>query len=127
MDPYYPAGTLALRPVSGFPLADGETYCALLTQGVRDPTGRYLRSWPAFAAALDSESWLAPLKAWLPNSQLRSQDLAVATCFTVGQSAAPLARIRDALQARPAPDAAELHHADTAAQLADKILAEKVI
>ena len=34
--------TLAMRPISGFPLAEGETYCAILTRGVRDAEGRYL-------------------------------------------------------------------------------------
>src|SRR5690606_38554438 len=33
-DQYYLPNTLAFRPVYGFPMAEGDTYCAIVTRGV---------------------------------------------------------------------------------------------
>lgn len=81
-DPFYLGPTLAVRPVFGFPLADGGTYCAFVARAVRGADGLYLAQAPAFATALESEASLAPLRTWLPTSPFTAQDLAAATCFT---------------------------------------------
>lgn len=92
-DPFYSPLTLAMRPVYGFPLAEGDTYCAVVTRAVEDAAGHYLQQAPELAAALGSEPSLAPLAAWLPDSQLSRADLAVATCFTAQDATGELARV----------------------------------
>src|SRR5262245_56715422 len=81
-DPFYDDRTLALRPVYGFPLVEGDTYCAIITRAVKDASGNYLQQAPAFAANLGSEPSLAPLLGWLDDSPLARHDIAVASCFT---------------------------------------------
>ncbi|MCB9729091.1 MAG: hypothetical protein H6744_06810 [Deltaproteobacteria bacterium] len=102
-DPYYRANTLAMRPVFGFPLREATTYCALVTRGVVDRAGKHLGAAPAFAAALDTEPSLAPLRAWLPQSRLLPEDLAVATCFTTQNATVELRRVARFITERPSP------------------------
>ncbi len=99
-DAYYLGPTLALRPVYGFPLADGATYCAIVTRGLTDADGRYLEPAPAFVEALANEASLAPLRAWLPGSRLVAEDLAGATCFTTQDATGELRRIQALLSRR---------------------------
>lgn len=80
-DIYYLGPTLAVRPVYGFPLADRGTYCVLLTRAATDAEGRYVQPSSAFAAALETEAYLEPLRNWLPESGLAASDIAAATCF----------------------------------------------
>lgn len=100
-DPYYLPLTLALRPVYGRPMTEGETYCALITRGVRDLDGHYLSAAPAFVDALDVEPSLEPLMAWMDVSPLRVSDLAVATCFTTQRATDELRRVAEAVEASP--------------------------
>ncbi len=100
-DPYYLGPTLAIRPVFGFPLADGGTYCVIVTRLVTDPEGRYLQQPAAFAEALGNESSLAPLRSWLPGSELAAEDIAVATCFTAQDATRELREVADFLATRP--------------------------
>jgi hypothetical protein len=81
-DAYYPGPTLAMHPVYGFPLADAETYCAVLLRGVKGRDGRHLAWSDAFAAALADDASLAPLVAMWPELAFGPSDLAAATCFT---------------------------------------------
>lgn len=92
-DPFYSPNTLALRPVYGFPLVEGDTYCAIVTRAVKDAAGHYLQQAPALAAGLASEPSLAPLVAWLPSSPLARADIAVATCFTTQDATGELERV----------------------------------
>ena len=103
-DVYYRARTLAMHPVYGFPLAEHETYCAVVTRAVQDADGNYLQAAPAFLAALDADPALAPLRAWLPTSPLRKDDLAVATCFTTAAPTDELRRISAWITAHDAPE-----------------------
>jgi predicted esterase len=102
-DPYYRPRTLAMRPVFGFPLREGTTYCALVTRGVVDAAGKHLGAAPAFAAALDADPSLAPLRDWLPKSLLLPEDLAVATCFTTQHATVELRRIAAYITERASP------------------------
>lgn len=103
-DLYYRPHTLAMRPVYGFPLAEHETYCAVVTRAVKDADGHYLQQAPAFADALASDPSLAPLRDWLPTSPLRVEDLAVATCFTTAAPTDELRRISAWITAHDAPE-----------------------
>jgi hypothetical protein len=102
-DPYLEANTLAIRPVFGFPLAEGETYCTLVTRGIQDAQGRYLQPAPAFTEALSSEPSLQPLRDWLATSSLLEGDIAVATCFTTDTPTAELRKLRAQIYDSPAP------------------------
>ena len=102
-DPYLEANTLAIRPVFGFPMAEGETYCTFVTRGIKDAEGRYLQPSPAFTEALESEASLAPLREWLLTSVLLPTDIAVATCFTTDTPTAELRKMREQIHASPAP------------------------
>ncbi|NOY28169.1 MAG: hypothetical protein GXP62_20075 [Oligoflexia bacterium] len=86
---YLPAHALAVAPVFGFPLRPATTYALLVTTGLAQQA-------PAFAAMLADDgtaSALDPLRAWLPDSGLSTDQLAVATVFTTTD---PLATLRDA-------------------------------
>jgi len=104
-DPYYRPNTLAMRPVFGFPLTEGETYCAVVTRAVRGADGRVLGQPAAFAEALapGGDPTLDPLRAWLPTSPLEPVDVAVATCFTTSQPTGELRRVRAFLESEPVP------------------------
>lgn len=108
-DPFYLGPTLALRPVFGFPLADATTYCAIVTRAVKGQDGLYLAKNPAFAAALEVEPSLAPLRAWLPESGLAAEDIASATCFTTQDATREMRLIERFIASQPtrAPDTLE--------------------
>lgn len=103
-DPFYSPRTLALRPVNGFPLNEGDTYCALVTRAAKDADGRYLQQADGFAAALHTEPSLAPLVVWLEDSPLADKDLAIATCFTAQHATDELARVADYIDASESPE-----------------------
>lgn len=103
LDLYYLPGTLAMRPQYGFPLEEGSTYCVMVTRLVRDEDGHHLAQNPRFAEALDSDPTLAPLRAWLPSSGLRREDLAVATCFTTQTATVALRRAVDVVATLEVP------------------------
>ena len=103
-DIYYESNTLALLPVYGFPLAEGETYCAVVTRAVKDAEGRYLQPSEAFAEALRTEASLAPLLSWLQSdAMIRPEDIAVATCFTTQRATAELRAVVALLDTSEAP------------------------
>ncbi len=104
LDPFYGPNTLALRPVSGFPLTEGETWCAVLTRGARDVTGAVLQQPDAFGTALFEAPDLAPLLAWLDDSPLHSVDIASATCFTTHRPTEELAAVVAYLDQAPLPE-----------------------
>ena len=102
-DPYYHPNTLAMRPISGFPLSGGDTWCAVLTRGVTGPNGGYLAPAPGFPEAVHIEPTLAPFSAWMTDSDLRTEDVAVATCFTVHDPTAELRKVRAFLDTQDVP------------------------
>ncbi|MEZ4264815.1 MAG: alpha/beta fold hydrolase [Myxococcota bacterium] len=112
-DPYYRPNTLAMRPVFGFPLREGATYCAVVTRGVVDASGKHLGVSAAFTQALATDASLAPLRAWLPNSQLITEDLAVATCFTTQHATVELRRLARFITERASPTVTEIHYDKT--------------
>ena len=95
--------TLAVRPVSGFPLAANTTYCAFLTRGLLGADGKALAVASGFAAALDTEPSLAPLRTWLDESPLTAEDLVVATCFTTDDPVREMRRVAAFLDDQSAP------------------------
>ncbi|MDP6943192.1 MAG: hypothetical protein QF464_03500, partial [Myxococcota bacterium] len=105
-DPYYRPQTFAMRPAFGFPLAEGETYCALMTRGVADSQGRYLAPTEAFLEAWNHEPTLQPLVDWLTTSPLHRADVAVASCFTTQHATDELRRVRQFLDAMTPPEVA---------------------
>jgi hypothetical protein len=107
-DPYYAPHTLALRPVFGRPMAQGETYCAVMTRAVKDAGARYLQAAPDLAGALDQAPELAPLAKWLGSSPLAKADLAVATCFTTQRATRELGLVRGFLAAGDPPVVASM-------------------
>ncbi|MGM0574691.1 MAG: alpha/beta hydrolase family protein [Myxococcota bacterium] len=100
-DAYLEPNTLSMRPVFGFPLSEGETWCAVLTRGVVDAEGRPLSPAPGFPEALDTEPTLAPLADWLPDGGLVAEDVAAATCFTTDTPTLELRQVRDYLDTQP--------------------------
>lgn len=94
-DPVYSPHTLAMRAVFGFPLLEGDTYCAVVTRAVQDTAGNYLQQAPGFIDALVSEPWLAPLRGWLPDSQLALDDIAVASCFTAQDATGEMIQVAE--------------------------------
>jgi hypothetical protein len=110
IDLYYQPNTLSMRPVSGFPLAEGDTYCAIVTRAVLDTEGRYTQVAPEFDATLETDDALAPLLAWLPGSMLTREDLAVATCFTTDEPTRGLREIRDYLETRELPQITQMNY-----------------
>lgn len=111
VDPYYAGpNVLAMRPVFGFPLAEGDVYCALVTRAVRDASGGYLKRPAAFTEALADDASLQPLNTWLADSQLVADDVAVATCFTTDRPTQQLLHIREHLDTLPLPEVTALSY-----------------
>lgn len=109
-DLYYLPRTLAMRPVFGMGLAEGETYCAVITRGVRDVDGGYLQTAPEFADELLTDPSLAPLVAWLTDtSPLHQADVAVASCFTTQHASQELRTVADFIASLDAPDVVWVH------------------
>jgi hypothetical protein len=109
-DLYYRAKTLVLRPVLGFPLAPGETYCALVTRGIKDADGHYLGQSSALMDALSSVSYLAPFNAWLAGSALIQDDIAGVTCFTTSQPTKLLRSVLDHLAELPSSELTDIEY-----------------
>jgi len=107
-DGYYLGPTLAVRPVFGFPLVDGGTYCVIVTRLVTDTEGRYLAQPAAFAGALANEDSLAPLRTWLPQSGLIAEDIAIATCFQAQDATRELRVVAEKLDSDPVTGLTEL-------------------
>ncbi len=107
-DPFYLGPTLVMRPVFGHPLAEGETYCAVITRGVKDAGGRHLSQAPGFVEALGTEPTLQPLTAWLRDSDLHTEDVSVASCFTTHVATAGLRAVREYLDEVPSPEVTEI-------------------
>lgn len=105
-DDYYMSGTLAMRPSFGFPLAEGDQYCAIITRGVTDPDGGTLAPTDEFLAAWEDEPTLSQLVTWLNDSPLHRQDIAFATCFTTQHATGELRRVRQYLDATESPEVA---------------------
>jgi len=104
-DPILSPRTLAIRAVNGFPLVEGDTYCALVTRALRDADGNHLQQPAAFAAALAGEDpTLAALRAWLAESPLAERDLAVATCFTTQHATRELDWVADWVDGMDSPE-----------------------
>ena len=109
-DLYYEPKTLAMKPLFGRPLAEGERYCAVITRALKDSKGRYLQQAPGFAAALASNHpSLEALEAWLPDSPLRREDIAVAACFTTQRASAEMRQIEDFLKGADLASVKEVH------------------
>ncbi|MFT7578746.1 MAG: putative esterase [Myxococcota bacterium] len=102
-DPFYRPLTLAMRPVYGFPLREGDTYCAVVTRAVQDADGNYLQAAPGFLEALTTAPDLAPLGAWMTDSPLRESDLAAATCFRAHHATGELQAISDYIDVADPP------------------------
>ncbi len=81
-DKYYEPNTLGVRPVYGFPLREGTTYCAVVTRAVTDADGTYLAAAAGYPDALLDAPWMEPFIDWMADSPLRFDDIATATCFT---------------------------------------------
>lgn len=111
-DPYWGKQTLALRPVTGFPLAEGATYCALVTRAVRDTEGRHLSVPSEFEIALSEDSSLVPLKSWLSDGQtgLAERDISVATCFTGQNATSELRRVHAFVQQQSLPIVTDIEY-----------------
>ncbi len=107
-DPYWPDGTLAMRPVFGFPLREGETYCAVLTRAVTGEGGEHLQVPDAFTADLGVEPSLDPLLLWLEDGAplINLGDIATATCFTTQTATGELRAVADWLDTQTPPEVA---------------------
>ncbi|MCB9731647.1 MAG: hypothetical protein H6745_03315 [Deltaproteobacteria bacterium] len=107
-DPYYQPNTLATHQVEGFPLAEGATYCLVVTRAVKDAAGNYLQAAPGFLDALADTPWLADFRAWLRESPLRPEDVATASCFTTHHPTAELRAVSDWIDANEPPELSEI-------------------
>lgn len=101
-DPFLPHDTLALRTLPGIVLAEGEVYCAWVTDGLRDAGGLAVSATPEFVQALASDPVLAPLRAYLEanNPELLPR-LVSATCFTTDTATRELVAIQEFLATDP--------------------------
>ena len=107
-DPFYLPGTLAMRPVFGHPLVEGERWCAVLTRGLKDADGHYLQPSPAFASELESGESLVELRTWLAENQYLRKDIAVASCFTTQDATGELRKVREFLETQAPPEVATI-------------------
>jgi hypothetical protein len=118
-DDFLGAHSLALRPYPGIPPRAGETYAAVVTDGVRGPGGsvvaaealrRVLDGAPNGALETRAAAAYAPLVSWLDEQGLRAH-VAAATVYTTNQGASVMDALRAAVYATPAPTLGPVVHA----------------
>jgi dienelactone hydrolase len=111
---YACAHWLGLRPSEGSPLDPDSTYAVVFRKGIRATDGQLLVADGDFAALVSEAepehpalqaAWnkYAPLRAWLREQGIAADDVVGGTLFTTGDPLARTRRLRDAVQAAPAP------------------------
>ncbi|GMV39588.1 MAG: hypothetical protein AMXMBFR64_13040 [Myxococcales bacterium] len=106
---YEPDNLLAVRPVYGFPLAEGGTYALVVMRDLRDAAGALLGVPAPVREALTGEpdgalgAALEPLRAFCDEGGLNPYGVAVATVFTVDRFSDELVAARAVAQTIPAP------------------------
>ena len=118
---YEPPLLLAVRPVFGFPLAEGRTYGLIIRRDLRDGEGKLLAvPAPVHEALLAASSLgdplvdaLAPLRAWCDEGALNPYEVAVATVFTVAHITDDLVAVRVEARKLPPPEASSVHRTAT--------------
>lgn len=104
---YIEANWLALRPEPGFPLREGTTYTAVVSDAVRALDGGRVHRDPRF-----TDAGLSLDEAVLG---LEPGHVAAATTFTTQTATLEMQELRDAVYRQPAPVVADLtHHAGVA-------------
>lgn len=112
---YEPDNLLAVRPVFGFPLAEGHTYALVVQRDLRDADGALLAASPGVREALTGDAAdplaaaLGPLRAWCDEGALNPYEVAVATVFTVDRFSDEMVAAREVAQGIPAPVAKDVH------------------
>lgn len=117
---------LAVQAMPGYPPRQGETYAAVVTDGLRGPTGKS-RPAPALARVLHGQpqndgerravTAYAPLVAWLAALPLRADGtkpldhVSAATVYTTQDGVSRMDALRTAVNATPAPVIGGLVHA----------------
>lgn len=113
-DRYICNNWLGIRPSEGTPLTYGNTYAVVFRRGLTDDNGTPLEPSPDQEALLGGvppvhpalvAAWqrYAPLRDWLAEDGIPSEDIIAAAVFTVGDPRARLAVVRDAVHAAPSP------------------------
>lgn len=113
---YEPDHLLAVRPVYGFPLAEGRTYALVVRRDLRDGEGRLLAVPPPVREALTGAlptgdpiaDALAPLRAYCDEGGLNPYEVAVASVFTVARITDDLLAVRQGALGLPAPEAVDV-------------------
>lgn len=108
---WLPGHVLAVRPVRGFSLEERTLYALVVTTRVRDAKGLAVGPDRAFfdavhgdpAASGADRAHFAPLVAYLADQKLALADVAGAAVFTTQDGTGELLRLRDWLEAQPAP------------------------
>lgn len=103
----HPDNALKLLPVPGFPMAPGQTYAALILDGVRGADGPLAQAPELRRLLADPEARpelrFAPLVAALSDLGIAAERIVAATVFTTRDPVAVLAAARDVVRARPRP------------------------
>lgn len=110
---------IAVRPTNGKPLNHKTTYAVLLKQGIKDSTGALAAQDADFkamlASAAPSDSGLSaaysayqPLRDYITDKALKSDDILNAAVFTTMDPRAKMARFRAVIHASAAPSAGQL-------------------
>ena len=108
---FWPAHTLAVKPVWGIVLHEDETYALYITKALHDQSGNALSVNPWFSRCLQGKAAcparfvnaLQPLHNYLADKGIAADDLVVGTVFTITNPRAELLAIRDYIDSSPAP------------------------
>jgi len=119
LDTFTPRYLMTLLPYQGLPMAADELYAAIVMRNLGDGYGRPLAVDEQFAAAIAGQ-WpegefaaldapaFATLNDYLADVGINPDKIAAATVFRTGDPVASMIRLRDAVNALPAPQAEEL-------------------
>ena len=117
---FWPANTLAVKPVWGFVLHEGDTYAMYVTNSLHDQSGNPLSNNPWFQACLKGNTTcpalfadaLKPLHNYLNDKAISIDDVVGGTVFTIAQPRAELLAIRDYIDSKPAPKIVDIKKTD---------------
>ncbi len=119
---WLPGHVLVVRPVRGFVMAPNSTYALVVTTRVKDAAGRSIGPDRAFFDATRGDGELvgdrahyAPLATYLARESIPVSSVAGAAVFTTQDGLGELRRLRDWLEAQPAPKAGKIERDGIAA------------
>jgi predicted esterase len=113
---FWPAHTLAVQPVGGWVLYEGDTYAFCVIKGLTTTGGDEFEPTPGFQACINGDTScpapvaraFEPLRKYLTDKNISTDSLIGCTAFTISHPRADLIKIREYINSHDAPDVEDM-------------------